>query len=438
MRASLERGPKADPAMAAAAACGFAYALLIPFHGLVRAATEISLIFAWKEVVLAAGLIFSILYGLKQAARRPWPFVAITLVLMMVYIGSRSVGADLLIVADGSITVFGPICVGIFYWTSFGKALATRTTPGPLLFILGLAGLLAVWIAAEDRLGLTRLTTGDEDFAFFTREGITRARASFDSPMSAGQWLWLHAVVAFGCALSEARARAAGILLVLAALMALGILFTGSRGPYALILLSVAVFAAVAAFSGRLAVLLNFALMLAVLAMLVGPWVVGVALKDNAVAVGEIAGSMFDADEGANVIRAERWQAGWELASEDPIWGTGVENISLKHLVATGNIFENTFLDTAVALGIPGIIYALVWYSGLTVLAFAYQRRLPRNTPLVLLSLALCLWLPWAVYGFVYPTLNTRIGAAVSWAILGCAVAGYEARKRSLLTPNTH
>lgn len=429
MRGFVEPSPKGDFVVTAAAGCGFVYALLIPFHGLLRAVTDNPFILGWKEAVLGVGLIFGILYGLKQWTSDVWHIVSVTLVLMLSYVAMSSVDADLQIVADGSITMFGPMCVGIFYWIAFSNAVSSGRTPKPLFVILGLAGFLAIWIAAEDRLGLTQLTTGDEDLAFFTREGITRARASFDSPMSAGQWMWFHAVVAFGCALCEARARAGLLLLALAVLMVLGILFTGSRGPYALLFVSVVVFAALAAFCGRLNVLVNFAVLLAALALLGVPWVVGFVLQDNAVALGDIAGSILNPDENANLIRAERWQAGWDVVTENPIWGAGIENISLKHLVATGNIFESTFLDTVAALGMPGLLYVLAWYCGLFTLAFSNQTRLDQATPLVLLSLGLCLWLPWAIYGFSYPTLNARIGAAVSWALLGSVLAIFTLRK---------
>jgi O-antigen ligase len=428
MRGVVEPSPKGDFVVAAAAGCGFVYALLIPFHGLLRAVTDNPFILGWKEAVLGVGLMFGILYGVKQRTSNVWHIVSVTLVLMLSYVAMSSVDADLQIVADGVITMFGPLCVGIFYWIAFSNAVTSGRTPKTLFVILGLAGLLAIWIAAEDRLGLTQLTTGDEDLAFFTREGITRARASFDSPMSAGQWLWFHAVVAFGCALCEARARAGLLLLALAVLMVLGVLFTGSRGPYALVLISVVVFAALAAISRRLNVLVSFSVLLAALALLAVPWVVGVVLQDNAAALGDIAGSILNPDESANLIRAERWKAGWHTASENLIWGAGIEKVSLKHLVATGNIFENTFLDTTVALGLAGLCYVFAWYAGVTLMVLANQARLRQITPLVLLSLGFCLWMPWGIYGLAYPTLNARISAAISWALLGVVVSLFQLR----------
>jgi O-antigen ligase len=417
-----------------ACVCGFIFSLLIPLHGALRVATENPLLHAWKEVVLAVGLLATLTFGIGSGKRSVWQLMSVLLLTLFCYIAFRAINADPWVIIDGCLTMFGPACAGLYYWNACHKIFMTGTTPRSLLAIFLVAGFLSLWVAAEHSLGLTSLiVTEDQNLPRTLREGITRARASFDSPMTAGQWMWFHSVLAFACGFID-RSRAKKIfLMTLSASMSIALVFTVSRGPYVLAALSAMLLFLFAVALKQVDLALKFLIGLAIIIVIAIPLAVSVTLDQDAAALKVVAESVSDQDERANSLRAERIKAGWELLGREPLWGESIENISMKHLAiheATQHIRENTFLDTHSGLGLAGLLYVLVWYLMLTVISTTALNTSGGRSAFVWFSIGLCLWLPWAMYGFVAPTLNTRFGAAISWAILGVAVAAFEIRSK--------
>jgi hypothetical protein len=427
-------GARPSILLAIACACGFIFSLLIPLHGVLRVATENPILHAWKEGVLAVGLLATLTFGICSSKRSVWQLMSVLLLMLFCYIAFRAINADPWVIVDGCITMFGPACAGLYYWNACHKMVMIGTTPKSLLAIFLVAGFLSLWIAAEHSLGLTSLiVTDDQNLPRTLREGITRARASFDSPMTAGQWMWFHAVMAFACGFID-RSRAKKILLMtLSASMSIALVFTVSRGPYVLAALSATLLFLFSVALKQVDLAWKFFIGVAIIISIAIPLAVVVTLNQDAAALKVVAESVVDRDESANSLRAERIKAGWELLGREPLWGESIENISMKHLAmeeARHNIRENTFLDTHSALGLAGLLYVLVWYSVLTLISTTALNTSGGRSAFVWFSIGLCLWVPWAIYGFVAPTLNTRFGAAISWSICGVAVAAFEIRKK--------
>lgn len=417
-----------------ACACGFIFSLLIPLHGVLRVVADNPILQAWKEGVLAIGLLATLTFGICGGKRSVWQLMSVLLLMLLCYIAFRAINADRWVILDGCLTMFGPVCVGLYYWNACHKLFMSGTTPRSLLAIFLVAGFLSLWIAAEHSLSLTSvIVTDDRNLPGTLREGVTRARASFDSPMTAGQWMWFHSVLAFACGFID-RSRAKKILLMtLSASMIIALVFTVSRGPYVLAALSATMLFLLAIALKQVDLAWKFFIGVTIMIVIAIPLAVFVTLDQDAAALKVVAESVVDRDESANSLRAERIKAGWELLGREPLWGESIENISLKHLAmeeATQLIRENTFLDTHSGLGLAGLLYVLFWYLVLTLISTTALNTTGGGSSFVWLSIGLCLWLPWAIYGFVAPTLNTRFGAAISWSILGVAVAAFEIRRK--------
>src|SRR5207302_10926389 len=93
--------------------------------------------------------------------------------------------------------------------------------------------------------------------------------------------------------------------------------------------------------------------------------------------------------------------------------------------VGTGVIYEGVFLELVVALGIFGLLLALLYYFlvafvALHGLALAVRGGMHRVT----IALPLLLSIPWLAYGLGYPILTTRFSAIVSWIVLGICFGG--------------
>ena len=416
-----------------ACVCGFVFSLLIPLHGVLRVATENPLLHAWKEVVLAVGLLATLTFGICSSKRSVWQLMSALLLMLFCYIAFRAINADAWVVVDGCLTMFGPACAGLYYWNACHKIFMTGTTPKSLLAIFLVAGFLSLWIAAEHSLGLASLLTEDQNLPRYMREGITRARASFESPMTAGQWMWFHGVLAFACGFID-RSRAKKILLMtLSASMSIALVFTVSRGPYVLAVLSATLLFLFAIALKQVDLAWKFFIGVTTMIVIAIPLAVFVTFDQDAAALKVVAESVLDPDERANTTRGERWKAGFEMLSTQPLWGESIENISMKHLAmeeARHNIRENTFLDTHSALGLAGLLYVLVWYLLVTLISTTALSASVGRSAFIWASIGLTLWLPWSIYGFAFPTFNTRFGAAVSWSIFGVAVAAFEIRKK--------
>jgi len=418
-----------------ACVCGFIFSLLIPLHGVLRVATENPIVHAWKEAVLAIGLLATLTFGICSNKRSVWQLMSVLLLMLCCYIAFRAINADRWVILDGCLTMFGPVCAGLYYWNACHKLFMSGTTPKSLLAIFLDPGFLSLWIAAEHSLGLTSvIVTDDRNLPGTLREGVTRARASFDSPMTAGQWMWFHSVLAFACGFID-RSRAKKILLMtLSASMIIALVFTVSRGPYVLAALSATLLFLFAIAFKQFDLAWKFFIGVTTMIVIAIPLAVFVTLDQDAAALKVVAESVFDQDERANSVRSERAEAGWELLRREPLWGESIENISMKHVTmekAQYHIRENTFLDTHSALGLAGLLYVSVWYLLVTLISTTALSASVGRSAFIWASIGLTLWLPWSIYGFAFPTLNTRFGAAVSWSILGVAVAALDIRRKT-------
>jgi hypothetical protein len=424
-----------SPLQAALYTVGFLILLLLPYHLVLRRFTEAQWVMAWKEVLQALGLLMVPLFAYGIDPDKRWQRLALIILLIAILLGTRFDFDEPLYSADSILILIGPVCTAYFIYQEFNR-LENAPIPGFALTAILCASLFpSVWLMVEDHLGLSNYFAIEDAADHYLRENLIRARATFDSPIHAGQWLWFTGLTSILMAL---KSPSWGRFLFFSGIFVanlFGLLFTGSRGPYVLIALSSLILLVAAA---RSSFPLKRAKSIAI-AVSLGAALFGAAIylplyqKEW---VTTIAASITDPYESANQIRLMRIQQGVDDSIENWPAGRGLRAVTTKDVVGTPDLYENTFLALINALGVLGLALSLAFIAAFLYLTVAALRRCLRRRDLDS-GYVVALAVPWLAYSFMFPIMASRLSSMISWSLIGigASVLGRGARGRIARSP---
>lgn len=408
-------------------ACGFTYVLLSPFQLVLRSFTASPAISAWKEALQCLGLCVLFVHVVFCRGRGLWSIVAyccfaIVLVLLPSVRKLQDVDAVLLIV--------GPSIAGYFFFCETRRIYLEGRVSIPLKVIFAGAIVGALWVSFGTQFGMDRFVAREDlgmaGLLVRGDEGLIRLAGTFDSPMDAGQYMWLMGVVALAAAMFVRKMTSTLALLVVTAICYLAIFFTVSRGPYIVAVLATPMVVGASLWGrvpGRMGKI-----------VLVGTGVIAGLLLLAAVFDTEstqtqlrIFKSSADSSESSNHERNTRLQEGWRATEKYFPVGRGLYWFPVRNLTGTGLIYENTYLGLGAAIGLRGILIGLL-YACVLCTAFymgalnAFKRKAPA-------ALMMALSGPWVAYSMLYPQFQARFASIVSWSVIGIAIGCYSCLK---------
>jgi hypothetical protein len=410
---------------------GLALLFGLPFHLGIKASSGSQVISAWKEVFQAAGMLTGTLL-IFSTLSLAWRVTWIGFIIVMV--GSWQItnhNAYFLISIEGLLLIGGGVAAGVTasQWLE-GKIAISR----PIAIILGLCILIfSTGILLNDVLGLTyRFTPDSETVVPWSqlREGMDRARFTMESPMGAGQFLWLCSILV-AVAVTVARRLwqlilSACFLLIVAAALAK----TGSRGPYVLFAASQFIFWCLMIAWGhtrirRLAIVAPIVAVSAVLLFSI------LASSETKRAYSNILTSTSDSGESSNALRLQRIQEGVHVATENWPDGVGLFSLPIKYQLLRIN-FESHPLGVVAALGIWGATALIIQYTVLLLgIMAAFSRYKERDTRIAAYLAGV---IPFISYTFLFPVGQDRYTSILLWLFLGASL-GVTARSRFLPQP---
>src|SRR5947207_1969213 len=97
-----------NPIRNATLVLGFVYALLIPFHQILRSFTANGVLLAWKEATMLFGFVALLAFSGQRTAPSAWRWTSVLLLCALVVIVIRGAGASVFDVVDGGLTLIGP------------------------------------------------------------------------------------------------------------------------------------------------------------------------------------------------------------------------------------------------------------------------------------------------------------------------------------------
>lgn len=398
-------------------ALGLILVACMPFHLALRRITDSATLLAWKELVQFMSLIlvpFVIAFPGRQLAWRKmgWFVCAVSFLLMF-----EINGDTLLYSVDSFLVLLGSIGAAYLFYSIFNNRDGQTWSHVALLGIVLLSVLPSIWLALEESLGLTNFFTLEIHEDHFKRENLTRSRATFDSPMLAGQWLWFTSSIALCIGLQAQRLTKFSLCLVIVVLNCAGLLFTGSRGPYVLVATSLGILSLLAAWAhipqrkSKMTALMIGGFLASLLAFVYIPFY----QKDWLLS---ILTSTTDLEESANQIRLYRIEQGY--LDSIAYWpsGRGLDSLSNKYLAFTGDNYENTFFSLITSLGWLGLCLSVL-YCGLLMAGIVLGTVRYIRTRSVSHAFIVAVSIPWMAYSFVFPIMSSRLSAIITWCIFG-------------------
>ena len=405
---------------------GIALLLFVPYHLALRLVTDSRIVFAWKEVAEGIGTLAFVV--LSQRFRPSWRLLSLYLIVLTCSLAFAFDFDDPQLSLEGYFLIFGFISVGYLFYRIGQSWSQGRNTP-LIALVVGISLIAAFWLYFEGRLGLSYLFKQEQEGNFYlAREGINRARFTFDSPMDAGQWMWLCSTLSLAFFFLSRRALQMALFFVVFILDAIAILFTGSRGPYLLL-------------AGSIPLLLigmcrlslpkkktKLIVLGAVLLLLVVGLAIYRPLDEEANAFSNIFGSVSDLAEQDNVLRLDLMREGVARLADVPLVGEGMNRLSNKNPL-TAIDYENTYLGLAVATGLPGIVMGLTFFSLIALVTLRSSVALLKRRGTFLDVVFVALAPVWLAYSFVFPHFQGRIASLINWVVIGLALAALEQRR---------
>src|ERR1051326_6649105 len=382
--------------------------LFLPYYLALRLVTDNQTVFAWKEETETNGIIAFVL--LSQRLQHSWRLLSIYLIILTCGLAFAFDFDDPQLSLEGYFLIFGCINVGyLFYRVGQGWSQG-RNTP-VIAWMVGISVIAAFWLYFEGRLGLSYLFKQEQEGNFYLlREGINRARFTFDSPMEAGQWMWLCSILSLAFFFLSRRAVQMALFFAVFVLDGIAILFTGSRGPYLLVAGSIPLLLIATCRLSLPRKNTKLIVLGAVLLLLTVGLAIYQPLNEEATAFSNIFGSVSDLTEQDNGLRVDLMKEGMARLADVPLAGKGMNRLSNKNPL-TALDYENSYLGLAVATGLPGI---LIGSSFFCLIAFATVRSsivLIRSRGTFLDGVFVALAPVWLAYSFVFPHFQ-EIGRA--------------------------
>jgi len=272
--------------------------------------------------------------------------------------------------------------------------------------ILVLCLIQSVFLVVEVKLELgTMFRPNSEgtslEWAYSDRFGLARSKYTFSSPMIAGTWSWLFGVILLLESFSSKFHFKSRLLFLFGSIVSfLGSLFTISRGPIMLEIVSIAMII------GLKSVKNSFVAgsILLVCVLLIGLVGGGLILSDDLFfALDSITRIAFSSSEEGNQGRLVLWQEGLKRLENMSLTGNGLHTASFMSGALEAN-FENTYLNMVYAAGVAGllnavgIIFVFLIQISTVLHALMIQRRFDD-----LVIFAMATTIPFFFYTFVFP-----------------------------------
>jgi hypothetical protein len=414
--------------MQALVACaGMALIWVLPFHLGLRLVTVNQFVFAWKEMVQIAGCAIAFICIFLYCGS-PWKLVAISLAslsLLAVFMNGSAGGG--VVVAEAVLLICGGMSIGVastlLIQGKFNLDLKWR------LFVpLVSSFVFTCGILLNDALGLTYIFAPEQESTpwWAMREGITRARFTLESPMAAGQFMWISSLFFAYVSIATQKTWMRWLAIFMICFLGLGILKTGSRGPYALFAVSHLLFWGILLIRGNrtsrtVAVLGSLGLIIA------GAIYLKFSDVESTDGYKRIILSSGDSTEASNNIRYERLKEGVEVVGQQWPRGFGLYTLPVKYRFLNVN-FESHPLGLLASLGIVGFVVLVIQY-GLGFIGLIYAFLISRRHPLQF-AFSWAVILPFLIYSFVFPVGQDRFASLLLWVVLGVSLGCMEIHRR--------
>lgn len=302
-----------------------------------------------------------------------------------------------------------------------------------LVFLIFNYLFVSLWLLLEARLNLTGLFHGDllEEWSF-TRGSTRRAFYAFDSPMVAGTWMWFIGSL-FTVYFSEVteKKRLKFLCYLTGCLCMLSVIVTLSRGPWALVAITLGLLGLKALLSNRIDLTKLVILTFTIVILLFTFFQVATTQLVDSILI--YIRDFADPNESANKIRINKWILGFDKMFQNLPYGAGLDTIVGQ--AAAGRIqHENTYFTSINNLGLIGLFMSIILipYFLFSIFASFSNTCLKRiSTPITIL--AFITTTPVLLYSFMFPMTSNRISSLVFYLVF---FAGFSALYRICPAPN--
>ncbi|MGB0369888.1 MAG: O-antigen ligase family protein [Opitutales bacterium] len=401
--------------------CAATFLMFLPHHHTMRLITSNEIVFGWIELLQFVSMCCIGIHFLFITDRF-WKKVIVVYIFSCFLVLSSVNLESLFLSLRGFmrvVGVFAPMLVLPFLVTEHCERNSKLFRLFYTCFTINVI-FISLWLLVEASLGLGGKFHKDllVDWAY-TRGFTRRAFYAFDSPMVAGQWMWM-----FGCLLiflifPYVKNRIHSLLVLSAGFLSFFATFpTISRGPWILVAISVVCYFLINLQRGVKSLVYIIFLGAAICLSSLVFASMNADIRDSVMLYVD---DLFDTDERANEGRLYVMSVGARAIYDALPFGYGLSQFAIGSGESSLDInnFENTYLNYMVNLGLAGFYFALVviaiFLSTIVRGAhFIFVRRLrdPVVDSAFVMSLALFL------YTFASPLCASRAGSMVLSLVL--------------------